>query len=108
MKKIVMGLVTSSIIGLSIPALADRVVITGVQTPTYTMVESRDNMYVVPADTTLAPVSGYYFLNMGSTEKVCSMKAVPTIGVDVPPIMVRMGTADQKLYCYDKTYFDFK
>ncbi len=86
----------------------NKVVIQGVTTaPTFASVELRNDVYYIPE--TVTPVGGFYFLNISSTERVCSLKKVTKVKVLSTPITttVMIGKKKTVLYCYDKTYFNF-
>lgn len=89
-------------------SMNDKVTITGVPQATYTTVESHDNVYALPE--TVEPVSGYYFLNIDSSDKVCSLHKVKKISKKATSkkVTVTVKTKKEVLYCYDKDYFNFQ
>ncbi|MBA2649168.1 MAG: hypothetical protein H0U75_06120 [Legionella sp.] len=86
----------------------NKVVIQGVSTaPHFTNVEFRDNVYYLPPAVTL--VRGFYFLNIHSTERVCTLKKIRKVKVLTTPtsITVIKGNKKRVVYCYDRSYFSF-
>ncbi|KTD44368.1 hypothetical protein [Legionella parisiensis] len=95
-------------VNANVTEVNNKVSITGVTTaPTFTNVESRNDVYYLPA--TVTPVGGFYFLNIDSTERVCSLEKITKVNVLSTPKTVAVMVNDQKhtLYCYERHYFNF-
>jgi hypothetical protein len=86
----------------------NKVIIQGVTAaPTFTDVELQNDVYYIPE--TVTPTAGFYFLKVGATERVCSLKKISKLKVLSTPITTNVIVGKQKhiLYCYDRTYFNF-
>ncbi|MGQ3887513.1 hypothetical protein ACQUW5_00600 [Legionella sp. CNM-1927-20] len=93
----------------NIQIVNDRVSIIGLTTaPTFTTVEFRDGVYYLPP--TITPINGFYFLTIGETERVCTVKKIKKLKVrKISPTTTKVMIRNKKvtLYCYDRTYFNF-
>ncbi|WP_419421363.1 hypothetical protein ACNVED_14975 (plasmid) [Legionella sp. D16C41] len=93
----------------NVQVVDDRVSITGLTTaPTFSTVELRDGVYYLPQ--TITPVNGFYFLTVGETEQVCTVKKIKKIKVHkISPITTKVLIRNKRvtLYCYDRNYFNF-
>jgi hypothetical protein len=92
----------------SITEVNNKAVIQGITTaPSFTSVEFRNDVYYLPE--TISPIRGFYFLNISSTERVCSLKKITKVKVISTPTItkVMIGKKKRVLYCYDRSYFSF-
>ncbi|CAM3522710.1 hypothetical protein LELO110150_07655 [Legionella longbeachae] len=95
-------------VNANVTEVNNKVSITGVTTaPTFTNVELRNNLYYLPE--TVTPINGFYFLNIDSTERVCSLKKVTKVKVLSTPKTITVVIKDHEhiLYCYERHYFNF-
>ncbi|WP_242604742.1 hypothetical protein [Legionella busanensis] len=105
-----MEIVTPVDIDNNVQIVNDRVSITGLTTaPAFTTVELRDGVYYLPPAVT--PVDGFYFLIVGDTERVCTVKKIKKVKKvrKISPMTTKVMIKNKKvtLYCYDRTYFNF-
>lgn len=97
-----------NIANVNVTEVNNKVSITGVTTePTFTNVEIRNNVYYLPE--TVTPISGFYFLNINSTERVCSLEKITAVKVLSTPTTITVMTREKELtlYCYERQDFNF-
>ncbi|KTD71218.1 hypothetical protein [Legionella tucsonensis] len=95
-------------VNANVTEVNNKVSITGVTTaPTFTNVEIRNNVYYLPE--TVTPTSGFYFLNINSTERVCSLEKITAVKVLSTPTTITVMTREKEhtLYCYERQDFNF-
>lgn len=83
-----------------VDSAGNRVVIKStVDKPVFYDVTTSGDSYMV--SDTVEPISGYYFLNVNNSQKVCYTDKISTVSVDGVPMAVKFSDSTRNLYCYD-------
>ncbi len=100
--KTIVGFVSAVLMALSIPAFADKIIITGEPIT----LEQRGQVYYLPNNYTTT--TGYYYIAIDGTQRVCYLEKQPALNaLDLSLVSVNVNGQQVEWNCYslDETYF---
>lgn len=97
MKKLIFGLVLSTLTIASFAIVAAPIIISGQPV----ILQNQNGVYYYPTGVVPDVNAGYYYYTVGDTNKVCYLYEPEGLQINSTPLRVVLNGTEQELNCYD-------